>query len=85
MSTLQKAQSPGGAGQSANETADSAIVDSALEKRKAEATLMAKLALRAHAVHRTVDGGYLVCRHGCVKHCADLEALEGFARLVGAV
>lgn len=53
------------------------------EMSKVEATLMAKLALRGHAVHRTVDGGYLACRHGYVKHCADLEALAGFAKQTG--
>lgn len=56
-----------------------------LENRKREATLRAKLALRGHAVHRTVEGSYLVCRHGYVKHCTDLDALEAFARLVGAL
>lgn len=51
---------------------------------KAEATLMAQLALAGHAVHRA-DGGYLACRHGHVKFCRDLAELEKFAVLVGAV
>lgn len=66
------------------QTADVVGLAQPLEERKREATLMAKLALRGHAVHRTADG-YLVCRHGYVKHCTDLDALEGFARIVGAV
>ncbi len=52
---------------------------------KAEATLMAQLALAGHAVHRAADGGYLACRHGCIKFCRDLAELQAFARLVGAV
>lgn len=63
----------------------SAVACPLLAVGKVEATLMAKLALRGHAVHRTVDGGYLVCRHGYVKHCADLEALESFAKQTGAM
>jgi hypothetical protein len=85
MSAAQKAQSPVAAGQSANETTDAMIVAQSLEERKREATLRAKFALRGHAVHRTVEGGYLVCRHGLVKHCPDLDSLEGFARTVGAL
>lgn len=52
---------------------------------KAEATLMAQLALAGHAVHRAADGGYLACRMGYIKFCRDLAELEKFARLVGAV
>lgn len=62
-----------------------AVASSLLEVRKVEATLMAKLALQGHAVHRTVDGGFLVCRHGYVKHCADLQALESFAKQTGVM
>lgn len=82
MSALQKAQSPVGAGQCANQKADNAIVGQPLEQRKRDVTLMARFALRGHAVHRVVDG-YLVCRHGYVKHCADLDSLEAFADQVG--
>ena len=82
MSAPQKAQSPVGAGQCANEKADTAVVAQSLEQRKHEATLMARLALPGHAVHRVADG-YLVCRQGYVKHCADLQALESFAVQVG--
>lgn len=57
MSTPQKAQSPDGAGQCANETADSAIVGQQPEIFKWEATLIAHFALAGHAVHRLPDGG----------------------------
>jgi hypothetical protein len=85
MSAIQQAKNPVGAGLIANETADAAIVALSLEKRKAEATLRAQLALRGHVVHRTVEGGYLVVRQGNVKHCADLDALQAFGWKVGAV
>ena len=84
MSTTQKAQSPAATELSANETTDAPIVVQPLEERKHEATLMAKLALRGHSVHRMVEGGYLVVFHGYVKRCADLMALEDFAKQVGA-
>lgn len=82
MSTPQKAQSPVGAGQCATKTADTAIVAVSHELRKYEATLIARFAIRGHAVHRVADG-YLVCRHGHVKHCAGLDALKAFADQVG--
>lgn len=85
MSSLQKAQSPGGAGQSANETADRAIVGQQSEIAKRETTLIAQFALAGHAVHHMAEGGFLVCRHGYVKHCPDLSALAGFAKQTGVV
>ena len=85
MSTLQKAQSPGGAGQSANETASSAIVSQQPEIFKREATLVAHFALAGHAVHRLPDGGYLVSRWGQSRHCPDLDALAGFAKQTGVM
>lgn len=85
MSTPQKAQSPGGAGQCANETADSVIVGQQPEIFKWEATLIAHFALAGHAVHRLPDGGYLVSRWGQSRHCTDLHALAGFAKQTGAM
>lgn len=78
----QKAQSPGGAGQCADRNTNTNIVAPTSEQRKHQATLVAKLALRGHAVH-TAHDGFLVCKHGYVRHCADLAALEAFARQVG--
>ena len=85
MSTLPKAQSPGGAGQSANEKTDRAIVGQQPEIAKRETTLIAQFALAGHAVHRMAEGGFLVCRHGYVKHCPDLAALESFAKQTGVM
>jgi hypothetical protein len=67
----------------AQENTHTSIVGEHPETCKREATLMAQFALRGHAVHRLADGGYLVCKHGFVKHCPDLHALAGFARQTG--
>jgi hypothetical protein len=83
MSDPQKAQSPGGAGQSANETADTQILGQLLEISKRETTLIAHFALAGHAVHRLPDGGYLVSRWGQSRHCPDLHALANFAKQTG--
>lgn len=95
MSTLQTAKSPGGAGQIAKETSDDAIVAQSFDERKHEATLMAQLALQGHAVYRVAQDtriahqvpkdSYIVTRWGMVRHCPDIEALDAFARQVGAI
>lgn len=91
---LQKAQSPVAAGQSAGQEAVEPIVSQYVDLGKAEATLMAQLALKGHAVYRVArdtrishpvpKDSYIVTRWGMVRHCTDLEALEAFARQVGA-
>ena len=83
MSAAQKAQSQVAAWQSANETADTPILGQQPEIAKRETTLIAQFALAGHAVHRMAEGGFLVCRHGYVKHCPDLAALAGFAKQTG--
>ncbi|MDZ4290734.1 MAG: hypothetical protein U1C47_02290 [Hydrogenophaga sp.] len=85
MSTKEKAAGVLDTPEAATQKVESSIVSAREQERKHEATLMAKLAIRGHAVHRIATGGYLVCRHGYVKHCADLEALQAFAWQVGAV
>lgn len=85
MSAQEKAAGGVSAPEAATQKVEGSIVSDREQERKHEATLMAKLALRGHAVHRIATGGYLVCRHGYVKHCADLEALQAFAWQVGAV
>lgn len=83
MRDPQKAQSPGGAGQSANETADTQILGQQPEISKRETTLIANFAIAGHAVHRLPDGGYLVSRWGQSRHCPDLHALASFAKQTG--
>lgn len=67
----------------ADQKADAQIVGQQPEIAKLETTLIAQFALAGHAVHRMAEGGFLVCRHGYVKHCPDLAALAGFAKQTG--
>jgi 3,4-dihydroxy-2-butanone 4-phosphate synthase len=83
MTDPQKAQSPGGAGQSADQSKQAPIIGEPTETSKRSAMLLAQFALAGHVVHRLADGGFLVCRHGHIKHCPDLAALAGFARQTG--
>lgn len=94
MNTLQKTICPAATGQSAEKNTDTAIFSQPVDLGKAEATLMAQLALKGHAVYRVAQDtrishpapkdSYIVTRWGMVRHCTDLEALEAFARQVGA-
>ena len=52
-------------------------------QRKAISTAVATLALHGHAVH-VGNGDYLVSRWGMSRYCQNLEALQDFARMVGA-
>lgn len=80
MTPPQKAQSPGGAGQCANQTSNTRIIGEQAEHGKRVATLIAQLALAGHAVHRLEGGSFLVCHWGLVRSCPDLAALEDFAK-----
>ncbi|MBP9904873.1 MAG: hypothetical protein KBF66_04895 [Rhodoferax sp.] len=51
---------------------------------KTVATLMAKLALAGHTVHRSPDGGFTCCKFGLTRYCADFTAMVAFAKKVGA-
>lgn len=54
-------------------------------ERKRFESLRAALALRnGHQVHK-VDTGFLVVWQGCTRHCGDIEALEAFAKQIGAL
>lgn len=52
--------------------------------RKRLANLCAQFALRGFSVHAVSDG-FLVTRWNLTKHARDLDALEAFGRVVGAV
>lgn len=84
MSAPQKAQSPGASGQSAERNTDPWIVAGDVDQRKSLATIVARFALRGHVVHTTRDG-FLVCKHGYVRHCPDQSALEAFGKQVGVM
>lgn len=55
------------------------------QNRKAEFTLIARLAMAGHAVHKLVDGGYLVCKYGYTHHASDLAAAQSFAVRLGVL
>lgn len=87
MSEAQKAQSPGGAGLSADQTHRTEIVageEIQGNTAKRLANLKAHFALRGFEVHDASDG-FVVCRWNLARHCPDLHALAAFARHVGAV
>lgn len=50
--------------------------------QKRLATIIAKMTLAGHQVHR-LEHGFLVTRWGMSRHCPDLGSLAGFARQVG--
>lgn len=66
---------------SRTENPNSAMVDTG----KQEATLIAALALRGHAAHALRDGGYVVTHHAYSTTLPNLDALQAFAKRVGAV
>lgn len=84
MSAAQKAQSPGGAGLSADTKTDPVIVASQPECGKRIATIKAQLALKGFAVHDVSIGGYFVAKWNLTKFCPALADLESFAAQVGA-
>ena len=52
---------------------------------KAVATLIARLALAGHVVHKLADGGFLVSKYGYTHHAKDFEALQSFAKKLGVI
>ena len=51
--------------------------------RKAESTLLARLALAGHVVHRGRCDDYTVCKYGYAHYCQDLNDLQAFAVRLG--
>ena len=51
--------------------------------RKEEATLLARLALTGHVVHRGRCSDYTVCKYGYAQYCQDLIELHAFAARLG--
>jgi len=51
--------------------------------RKAESTLLARLALAGHVVHRGRCNDYTVCKYGYAHYCQDLDELHVFAVRLG--
>lgn len=51
--------------------------------RKAESTVIARLALAGHVVHRGTCCDYIVCKYGLSYYAQDVESLQAFARKLG--
>jgi len=51
--------------------------------QKAIATLIARLALAGHAVHKGKHGDFTVCKYGMSRYCQDAAELEAFAKKLG--
>ena len=52
-------------------------------QRKEESTLLARLALAEHVVHRGNCNDYTVCKYGHAQYCQDLAELTAFAIRLG--
>lgn len=50
---------------------------------KAESTLLARLALAGHVVHKGRCDDYTVCKYGYAQYCQDIEALSAFTCQLG--
>jgi len=54
------------------------------DNSKAIATLIARLALAGHAVHKAHEDDFIVTKWGQTCYCKDYAALAAFAQKVGA-
>ena len=52
-------------------------------QHKYEMTLIARLALAGHVVHRGKCNDYTVCKYGYAHYCQDLAELSAFATRLG--
>ena len=52
-------------------------------QRKEESTLLARLALAGHVVHRGRCADYTVCKYGYAHYCQDVIELQAFAMRLG--
>jgi len=57
--------------------------DRTIHKSKAEANLIARLALAGHSVHELRNAGYLVSKYGYTYQANDLDELHSFAVRLG--
>ena len=83
MSAPHKSECPVAAGHYANQSTNE--VDYLTGKRlsKEESTLLARLALAGHVVHRGRCNDYTVCKYGYAHYCQDLIELHAFAVRLG--
>ena len=83
MNVPHTSEGPGATGPDAKLSNNKSDFATDHRHRKAIATLIAKLAIWGHAVHKLADGGFLVCKYGYTHHATDLEGLRAFAVRLG--
>jgi hypothetical protein len=52
-------------------------------QRKDESTLLTRLALAGHVVHRGKCNDFTVCKYGYAQYCQDVTELAAFANRLG--
>ncbi len=84
MTPAHKSECPCGAGHYAqNQSANDLDCPTAQRQRKDESTVIARLALAGHVVHRGNCNDYTVCNYGNAQYCQDLSELTAFAARLG--
>lgn len=78
-----KSECPVAAGHYANRNTNDLDFPTGQRQRKEEATLLARLALAGHVVHRGRCNDYTVCKYGYAQYCQDLIELHAFAVRLG--
>lgn len=78
-----KSECPVAAGHYANQSTNDLDFPTGQRQRKEEATLLARLALAGHVVHRGRCKDYTVCKYGYAQYCQDLIELHAFAVRLG--
>jgi hypothetical protein len=81
MSAAQKTKADPVAPVSALRTSQSSLDHKPDQKHLA--TLVARLALAGHAVHKGREQEFIVCKWGMSRWCADFASLQAFAKQLG--
>ena len=84
MSAPHKSECPVAAGQYAkDQNTNDLDFPTGQRQRKDESTVIARLALAGHVVHRGTCCDYIVCKYGLSYYAQDVESLQAFARRLG--
>lgn len=84
MRAAHKSECPGGTGHYAtNQSTNDLDFPTGQRQRKAESTLLARLALAGHVVHGGNCNDYTVCKWGLSYYAQDFAELSAFAIRLG--
>ena len=78
VATQEKSPEPTKVAGEFQRTNSADVIDLSIVSKEVS-TLMAKLALAGHAVHKGLDGGFTVSRWAYSYHCKNLDELRDFA------